>query len=109
MAWFTTLLLFIITFFSGFSVFIYGKWNVNNFLTYYIGVPIFLGEFVLNDELSSFLNANISTALWGISWIILRDKIIPLRDIDLSEIELIEREREMEVQEKKLPWYRVLV
>ncbi|KAH8896908.1 hypothetical protein GQ53DRAFT_819159 [Thozetella sp. PMI_491] len=90
MAWFTLLLLCLITLFSGYVVFIYGQWNVNSFLTYYIGIPIFL-------------------VLWAISWFILRDRIISLRQIDLSEIEVIERERESKPEEKKLPWYRVLI
>jgi hypothetical protein len=47
--------------------------------------------------------------MWGIAWLYLRDGIIPLRELDFSEFEKIEMERELAPEEKKLPWYRVLV
>lgn len=44
MAWATTFVLALIVIFSGYKVFIHGYWNVNSFLTTYIGIPIFLCE-----------------------------------------------------------------
>jgi hypothetical protein len=34
---------------------------------------------------------------------------VSLEKMDLSEIETIERERELAAPEKKLPWYRVVI
>ncbi|KAH8674276.1 amino acid permease [Xylariales sp. PMI_506] len=89
MAWITTAILVVITLGSGYVVFLDGHWNTNTFLTYYIGLPIFL-------------------VLWGGSYIYFRAPFVRLSEMDLSEIEVIDREREAEVEEKKLPWYRVL-
>lgn len=50
-----------------------------------------------------------STVLWACAFLFFRTGIIPLREIDLSEIEIIEREKELRPAEKILPWYRVLV
>ncbi|KAL6250486.1 hypothetical protein RBB50_002788 [Rhinocladiella similis] len=90
MAWITTLVLALIILFSGYSVFLRGHWNTDSFLVSYIGIPIFL-------------------FLWACAFLFFRSGIIPLREIDLSEIEIIEREKELRPAEKKLPWYRVLV
>lgn len=48
-------------------------------------------------------------ALWGVSWYFFRSPIIPLRQLDFSELTTIEMEKELAPEEKKLPWYRVLV
>ncbi|EXJ78263.1 hypothetical protein A1O3_09424 [Capronia epimyces CBS 606.96] len=91
MAWTTMSVLAIIILISGYSVFIHGNWNTNNFLVSYIGIPIFL-------------------VLWLGAWLFInRAAIPPLRDVDLSEMQIIEREREVQPEEKALPWYRVLI
>ncbi|KAI9784564.1 MAG: hypothetical protein M1839_001786 [Geoglossum umbratile] len=43
LAWGALIYFSIIIFFNGFGVFIHGKWSVSDFLTSYIGVPIFFG------------------------------------------------------------------
>lgn len=48
-------------------------------------------------------------ALWGISLYFFRTPIIPLRQLDFSELTTIEMEKELAPEEKKLQWYRVLV
>ncbi|KAF5000829.1 hypothetical protein FGRMN_1437 [Fusarium graminum] len=89
MAWTTAVGLVIIILFSGYSVFFPGHWNVSSFLVSYIGIPIFL-------------------CLWGGAYFFLRTPIVPLKTMDLSEMEVIEREKENAPEEEKLPWYRVL-
>ena len=42
-AWFALIYFAIIIFFNGFKVFTRGNWSVTNFLTAYIGMPIFFG------------------------------------------------------------------
>ncbi|KAF5014080.1 hypothetical protein F66182_15067 [Fusarium sp. NRRL 66182] len=93
MAWMTIISLVIITLTSGYSVFLNGHWNTQSFLVSYIGIPIFLER----------------VALWGVSWYFFRSPIIPLRQLDFSELTTIEMEKELAPEEKKLPWYRVLV
>lgn len=46
--------------------------------------------------------------LWGGAYCFFRTGIIPLDRVDLSEIEIIDREREAEEFGPKLAWYRVL-
>ncbi|OKL59901.1 hypothetical protein UA08_04539 [Talaromyces atroroseus] len=89
MAWATLVSLVIITLTSGYSVFLHGHWNTSSFLASYIGLPIFF-------------------AMWGIAWYFLRSGIIPLRELDFSELDQIEMEKELAPEEKKLRWYRVL-
>ncbi|KAH7131110.1 amino acid permease/ SLC12A domain-containing protein [Dactylonectria macrodidyma] len=68
-----------------------------------IGIPIHSSYLIWASQ-SSFL----SLVLWAGAFIFLCNPIIPLNEIDLSEMQIIEREREEEEQEEKLPWYRVL-
>lgn len=56
-----------------------------------------------------------SQVLWAVARFVFKDKFISLREMDLSEIHLIEREKEEEEEEhrrpgissgKKLSWWR---
>jgi hypothetical protein len=46
--------------------------------------------------------------LWGVCYLFIRPPFTSLLEIDLSEMDVIERERVVELPEKRLPWYRVL-
>ncbi|KAF7197505.1 Proline-specific permease [Pseudocercospora fuligena] len=79
LGWVALIALVLVILFSGYSVFFPGNWTVSGFLTYYIDIAIFI-------------------FLWATAWIIFRAKLVSLFDMDLSEIHLIEREREDEKQ-----------
>jgi amino acid transporter len=109
MSWATLVALSIVTLFSGYAVFLKGHWNTSSFLVSYIGIPIFFSK--LNTGVVSAVSgiaADFQIALWAGSFLFFRDRIVSLRDMDLSEIHLIEAERDAAPLEKKLPWYRVL-
>ncbi|KAK4543240.1 hypothetical protein LTR36_005790 [Oleoguttula mirabilis] len=78
-AWITLGALCLVVLFSGYSVFFPGNWSVSGFLTYYIDLAIFV-------------------VLWALAWVFFRAKFISLKEMDLSEILLIEEEREDEKQ-----------
>ncbi|KAK4494375.1 hypothetical protein PRZ48_014673 [Zasmidium cellare] len=91
MAWATLGALVLVILFSGYSVFFPGHWNVSSFLTYYIDIAIFIG-------------------LWALAWAVFRTKFISLKEMDLSEIYLIEYEKEQEpdkqLTEPRMAWWR---
>lgn len=51
-----------------------------------------------------------SIALWAIAWFVFRAKVVPLAEMDLSEIYLIEQEEEqaklVEADAPTLSWWR---
>ncbi|KAE9968107.1 hypothetical protein BLS_006015 [Venturia inaequalis] len=92
MAWSTLLALTLVILFSGYSVFFPGKWSTSTFLTYYIDIAIFI-------------------FLWAASWVFLRGKMVALRDMDFSEMCIIEQmareEKEFDaVDSERLAWWR---
>lgn len=77
-AYMTTLIVFLIIFFSGYAVFFPGNFTASGFLTYYINIAIF-------------------AVLYIFFKFFLKSKIIPLRDIDFSaELESISCWKESE-------------
>ncbi|EME81274.1 uncharacterized protein MYCFIDRAFT_140266 [Pseudocercospora fijiensis CIRAD86] len=79
LGWAALCALVLVILFSGYSVFFPGHWSVTAFLTYYIDIAIFI-------------------FLWACALLIFRAKPVSLHNMDLSEIHLIEREREDEKQ-----------
>ncbi|KAJ9610827.1 hypothetical protein H2200_005604 [Cladophialophora chaetospira] len=63
-AWFAGIFFTIILIFNGFTVFLSGRWNVNDFLVAYIGIPIFI-------------------VLYGFWKIVKKTRIHPLNEVDL--------------------------
>ncbi|KAF2166032.1 hypothetical protein M409DRAFT_66925 [Zasmidium cellare ATCC 36951] len=91
MAWSTLGALVLVILFSGYSVFFPGHWSVSSFLTYYIDIAIFI-------------------VLWALAWAVFRTKAVSLKEMDLSEIYVIEQEKEQEVDmsvgEPRMAWWR---
>ncbi|CAE6435859.1 unnamed protein product [Rhizoctonia solani] len=76
-AWFALVMVTLITFFSGFKVFLKGQFSVADFLSNYINIFVFLGVYI--------------------TWkLYTRDRQLcrPATKIDLSEFEVIHKERE---------------
>lgn len=74
----------------GFSVFFPGHWSTPSFITFYIDIAIFI-------------------ALWAAGFIFFRSKIVSTSEMDLSEIVVIDREREIiesVIKEEKGKWYK---
>ncbi|CAE6461600.1 unnamed protein product [Rhizoctonia solani] len=76
-AWFALVMVILITFFSGFKVFLKGQFSVADFLSNYINVFVFLGVYM-------------TWKLYTRDWQLCR----PATKIDLSEFEAIHKERE---------------
>lgn len=102
MAWVTLGALSLVILFSGYSVFFPGKWSVSTFLTYYIDIAIFIGK--RYPQFPCLTLVLTSSALWVGSWVFLRAKPVSLADMDLSEIYLIEQEKEEEILEQTIDW-----
>lgn len=100
MAWATLSALSLVILFSGYSVFFPGNWSVSTFLTYYVDIAIFIGK-IFAVSVEARLT---SVVLWATSWIFLRAKPVSLADMDLSEIYLIEQEKEEDNGELKVDW-----
>ncbi|KAI1621839.1 amino acid permease [Exophiala viscosa] len=91
MAWTTLGALILVVLFCGYSVFFPGNWSTSAFITYYIDIAIFI-------------------FLWAVAWLFYRTKPLKLSQIDLSEIEQIEREKELEQVERDLrSWWRLYI
>ncbi|CAE7226764.1 unnamed protein product [Rhizoctonia solani] len=75
-AWFALITVVLITFFSGFKVFLKGQFSVADFLSNYINIFVFLGAYII----------------WKLYT---RDRQLyrPATQIDLSEFEVIHKER----------------
>lgn len=76
-AWFALVMVILITFFSGFKVFLKGNFSVADFLSNYINIFAFLGLY----------------AIWKL-WSRSRQLYRPASKIDLSEFDAIHRERD---------------
>jgi amino acid transporter len=89
LAWITACALVLVILFSGFSVFFPGHWSVSTFLTYYVDIAIF-------------------ALLWVVAFFFSRSGIVALQDVDLSEIEDVDREKTdiLNSVESNLPWWR---
>lgn len=89
LAWITACALVLVILFSGFSVFFPGHWSVSTFLTYYVDIAIF-------------------AFLWVVAFFFSRSGIVALQDVDLSEIQDVDREKTdiLNSIESNLPWWR---
>ena len=89
LAWVTACSLVLVILFSGFSVFFPGHWSVSTFLTYYVDIAIF-------------------ALLWVVAFLFSRSGIVALQDVDLSEIQDVDREKTdiLHSVDSDLPWWR---
>jgi amino acid transporter len=89
LAWVTACALVLVILFSGFSVFFPGHWSVSTFLTYYVDIAIFV-------------------LLWIVAFFFSKSGIVALQDVDLSEIQDVDREKTdlLSSIESNLPWWR---
>ena len=106
MAWATLVALVLVVLFNGYEVFFPGEWSVSTFLIQYIDIAIFIGKYVhVSPLVSSLIECLI--VLWLCSWVVFQKRPFKLSEVNLSEMEKIEAEKQQYLEEPELrAWWR---
>ncbi|CAK7232797.1 hypothetical protein SCUCBS95973_008378 [Sporothrix curviconia] len=87
-AWFGIVFFCIVLLFNGFAVFTHGNWDAQDFVSAYVGLPIFSGFYVF--------------------WKVVKTKVVPLDEMDLYTGRVMGDERDFPDQKPKTKLQKVM-